>query len=222
MSLALESLPVAFIMGQSPMELFKHGGPIMWPIALVSFVAVTIVLERVFFLVTDQRTREPEIVNKMFDRIEEGAFEDAIKLSKTTKDYVARILGEALTYKDYSLSSAFLRAASSEVARIQQGHSVLDTCVTAAPLLGLLGTVTGMMNTFGALGDGDIAASASKITGGVGEALIATACGLVIAIIGLIPYNILNTRVETTKREISQASYTLDVILKKAEADVTT
>lgn len=222
MSLALESLPVAFIMGQSPMELFKHGGPIMWPIALVSFVAVTIVLERVFFLVTDQRTREPEIVNKMFDRIEEGAFEDAIKLSKTTKDYIARILGEALTYKDYSLSSAFLRAASSEVARIQQGHSVLDTCVTAAPLLGLLGTVTGMMNTFGALGDGDIAASASKITGGVGEALIATACGLVIAIIGLIPYNILNTRVETTKREITQASYTLDVILKKAEADVTT
>lgn len=219
MSVILDCLPTAFIMGQSPMELFKHGGPIMWPIALVSFVAVTIVLERTFFLITDQRTREPETVSKMFDCIEEGNPEDAIKLSKGSKDYIARILGEALTYRDFSLSSAFLRAASSEVARIQQGHSVLDTCVTAAPLLGLLGTVTGMMNTFGALGEGDIAASASKITGGVGEALIATACGLVIAIMGLIPYNILNTRIETTKREISQASYTLDVILKKAAAN---
>ena len=79
-----------------------------------------------------------------------------------------------------------------------------------------------MMNTFGALGEGDIAASASKITGGVGEALIATACGLCIAIIGLIPYNILNSRVEVAKKEIMQASYTLDVIIKKAELSETT
>lgn len=209
---------MAFIMGQSPMELFKHGGPIMWPIALVSFVALTIVLERAFFLITDRVTRHPETVSKMFDKIETGAYEEAIKISRTSKDYIARVLSEALTYKEYSLTSAFQRAASIEVARIQNGLSVLDTCVTAAPLLGLLGTVTGMMNTFGALGDGDIAASASKITGGVGEALIATACGLVIAIMGLIPYNILNTRIETTKRELTQTSYTLDIVLKKVTA----
>lgn len=205
-------------MGQSPMELFKHGGPIMWPIALVSFVALTIVLERVYFLITDRVTRQPETVEKMVAKIEEGEIEDAIKLSKTSKDFVARVLGEALTYKEYSLTSAFQRASINEVARVQQGHSVLDTCVTAAPLLGLLGTVTGMMNTFGALGEGDIAASASKITGGVGEALIATACGLVIAILGLIPYNIINTRLENTKRELTKASYTLDIVMKKVAA----
>ena len=221
MSITAASLPLAFIMGQSPMELFKHGGPIMWPIALVSFVALTSVLERAFFLITDRVTRQPESVEKMFDKIESGAYEEAIKISKTSKDYIARVLSEALTYKDYSLTSAFQRAASIEIARIQQGLSVLDTCVTAAPLLGLLGTVTGMMNTFGALGDGDIAASASKITGGVGEALIATACGLIIAIIGLIPYNILNTRIESTKRELTQTSYTLDIILKKVAAVAT-
>lgn len=217
MNALVESLPLALIMGQSPMELFKHGGPIMWPIALVSFVAITAVLERTIFLVRERTRREPEVVAKMFDHIEERQFEAAIRLSKGSKDFVARILGEALTYKDYSLSSAFQRAASLELSRMQTGIPVLDTCVTAAPLLGLLGTVTGMMNTFGALGEGDIAASAGKITGGVGEALIATACGLMIAIVGLIPYNILNSRVEAAKREITQASYTLDLIIKKAE-----
>lgn len=217
MNALVESLPLAFIMGQSPMELFKHGGPIMWPIALVSFVAITAVLERTLFLVRERTRREPEVVAKMFDHIEDRQFEAAIRLSKGSKDFVARILGEALTYKDYSLSSAFQRAASLELTRMQTGIPVLDTCVTAAPLLGLLGTVTGMMNTFGALGEGDIAASAGKITGGVGEALIATACGLMIAIVGLIPYNILNSRVEAAKREITQASYTLDLIIKKAE-----
>jgi len=213
----ISNLPLGFIMGQSPMELFRHGGPIMWPIAMVSFVTLTMVLERVVFLMQERGTRDPAVAAKMFDLIEQNNHEGAIRLGQSSKDYIARILGEALTYKEYSLSSAFLRAASIEVDRVQQGISVLDTCVTAAPLLGLLGTVTGMMNTFGALGDGDIAASASKITGGVGEALIATACGLVIAIIGLIPYNILNSRVEVAKKEIMQASYTLDVIIKKAE-----
>ena len=215
----ISNLPLGFIMGQSPMELFRHGGPIMWPIALVSFVTLTMVLERTVFLLQDRGTKEPAVVAKMFELIEQNNFEGAIRHGQKSKDSLARILGEALTYKEYSLSSAFLRAASIEVDRIQQGISVLDTCVTAAPLLGLLGTVTGMMNTFGALGEGDIAASASKITGGVGEALIATACGLCIAIIGLIPYNILNSRVEVTKKEILQASYKLDVIIKKAEVD---
>ena len=199
------------------MELFKHGGPIMWPIAVVSFVAITAVLERVMFLVRERVTREPATVTKMFDLIEAGQFEQAIRLSQSSKDFIARILGDALTNREYSLMSAYTRAASIEVGRLQQGLPVLDTCVTAAPLLGLLGTVTGMMNTFGALGEGDIAASAGKITGGVGEALIATACGLCIAIVGLIPYNILNSRIEVTKREIAQAACTLDVLIKKAE-----
>jgi len=218
----ISNLPLGFIMGQSPMELFRHGGPIMWPIAMVSFVTLTMVLERVVFLFQERGTRDPAVAAKMFELIDQNNIEGAIRHGQASKDYIARILGDALTYKEYSLSSAFLRAAANEVDRIQAGISVLDTCVTAAPLLGLLGTVTGMMNTFGALGEGDIAASASKITGGVGEALIATACGLCIAIIGLIPYNILNSRVEVAKKEIMQASYTLDVIIKKAELSETT
>jgi biopolymer transport protein ExbB len=206
-------------MGQSPMELFVHGGPIMWPILIVSFLAVTVVIERTIFLIRERSTREPAIVEKMLDQVEAGDTEAALSLGKKSTDYVARILVYALSHKEHSLSNAFMRAANKELNRFQQGMATLDTCITAAPLLGLLGTVTGMMATFGALGEGDIGASAGKITGGVGEALIATACGLVIAIIGLFPYNVLNARIEASKHDISDASHALEVIMKKADAE---
>ena len=88
---------------------------------------------------------------------------------------------------------------------------------TAAPLLGLLGTVTGMMRTFGALGTGDIASAAGQITGGVAEALIATCCGLFIAVCCLLPYNYLNARSDQAKQEISDASHALEILIAKSE-----
>ncbi|HEY9247483.1 MAG TPA: MotA/TolQ/ExbB proton channel family protein [Rariglobus sp.] len=211
------NLPLAFLMGQSPMELFVHGGPIMWPIIIVSFLAVTVVVERTIFLLREKSTREPDVVEKILEHVENNETESAVALGKKSPDYVARILVYALSHKEHSLSNAFMRAANKELNRFHQGMATLDTCITAAPLLGLLGTVTGMMATFGALGEGDIGASAGKITGGVGEALIATACGLVIAIIGLFPYNILNARIESAKHDISDASHALEVIIKKNE-----
>lgn len=214
------NLPLAFLMGQSPMELFVHGGPIMWPILIVLFIAITVVVERSLFLLRERSTREEEVVEKILDHVENRDVEAAVALGKKSSDYVARIMVHALTHKEHSLPNAFMRAANKELTRFQQGMATLDTCITAAPLLGLLGTVTGMMATFGALGEGDIGASAGKITGGVGEALIATAMGLVIAIIGLFPYNILNARIETAKHDISDASNALEVIIKKSEVPV--
>ncbi len=213
----ISTQPIAFLMGQSPLELFTHGGPIMWPIIIVSFLAVTVVIERALFLFRENSNREPEVVEKILDLVESRDAEGAIKLGQRSRDYVARILTYALTHREHSLANAFIRAANRELARFQQGLAVLDTCITAAPLLGLLGTVTGMMATFGALGEGDIGASAGKITGGVGEALIATAAGLVIAIIGLFPYNVLSARIEKAKHDISDASNALEVIIKKSE-----
>ena len=198
------------------MELFMKGGPIMWPILLVSFFAVTVVIERVIFLLRERSARQPEVVEKILELVEARDTERALALGQQSSDYVARILVYALSHRDHSLANAFMRAANKELNRFQQGLAALDTCITAAPLLGLLGTVTGMMATFGALGEGDLGASASKITGGVGEALIATACGLIIAILGLFPYNILSAAVETAKHDIADASHALEVIIKKS------
>jgi biopolymer transport protein ExbB len=209
-------MPLAFLMNQTPMELFKHGGPIMWPILLVSFLMITVAIERVLFIFRENTQRDPEVVEKMLEKVEKDDIAGAVELGKKSRDFVARILVYALTHKEHSLGNAFTRAANQELQRYQQGLPTLDTCITAAPLLGLLGTVTGMMGTFGALGGGDIGAAAGKITGGVAEALIATMCGLAIAVTGLLPFNYMNARVEEARHEVEDASNSLEIIINKS------
>lgn len=213
----MHSAILGFLMNQTPLELFKHGGPVMWPILLISFLGLTVAIERVIFVVREARRRDPELVDQMIAQVEAGKVEDAIKLGKPSKDFVARIMTEALSERQTSFTEAYLRAANRELTRFSQGLPILDTVITAAPLLGLLGTVTGMMGTFGALGTGgDIAAQAGQITGGVAEALIATMCGLFIAVCGLMPFNYMNARLEQARHEVQDASTALEVILKKA------
>ncbi len=214
------SLPLAFLMNKTPMQLFEGGGIIMWPILVVSFLGLTVAVERVLFIIRENSNREPEVVEKMLERVEARDVEGAIELGKRSKDYIARILTYALTHKETSLSNAFIRASNQELNRFSQGMATLDTVITAAPLLGLLGTVTGMMRTFGNM-QGDIGQAAGQITGGVAEALIATAAGLAIAIVGLLPYNIINARAEEAKHEIGDASNALELIIKKSESTVT-
>lgn len=208
-------LPLAFLMNQTPMELFKHGGYIMWPILLVSFLMITVAVERVIFIIRESTRRDHEVVEKMMEKVEAGDIDGAVEVGKKSQDYVARIMVYALTHKEHSLGNAFTRAANQELQRFSQGLPTLDTCITAAPLLGLLGTVTGMMNTFGALSGGDIASAAGQITGGVAEALIATACGLAIAILGLLPFNYMNARMEEARHEVEDASNSLEIIINK-------
>jgi biopolymer transport protein ExbB len=209
------SLPIAFLMGQTPMELFRHGGYIMWPIILTSFLALTVIVERIIFIIRENAARDPEVVEKMLDRIEHNDVEGAIALGRKSNDYLARILVYTLTHRETGFSNALIRASNQELIRFQRGLPILDTVITVAQLLGLLGTVTGMMNTFGALGEGDIAANASQITGGVGEALIAVASGLAIAIAALLPFNYMNARVEQVRHELTDATNALELIMKR-------
>jgi biopolymer transport protein ExbB len=218
-------LPLAFLLknqsdgsDMSLMDLFRAGHEIMWPILILAFIALTVIVERVLFLIRENSHREPEVVAKMLELVEKRDIDGALAVGRKSQDTVARILVYSLTNRDYSLSNAFVRASGQELARSNQGMAVLDTAITAAPLLGLLGTVTGMMRTFGSLAGGDIAAQAGNITGGVAEALIATCCGLAIAVVSLIPYNILNARIEQTKQEISDASHALEILIKKSES----
>ena len=214
----IQSLPLAFLLGDdTPMDLFIKGKEVMWPILLLSFVAITVVIERIIFIFKENSSREQEGVEKMLEAVERGDIDAALSMGKKSKDFIAKILSYSLSNREYSLSNAFIRASGQELARFQQGMATLDTCITAAPLLGLLGTVTGMMRTFGALGTGDIGAAAGQITGGVAEALIATACGLAIAIMGLLPYNYLNARSEQAKQDVSDVSHALEILIKKSE-----
>jgi biopolymer transport protein ExbB len=216
-----QSIPLAVLLGDATwMDLFIMGEWIMWPMILVSFVVITVVIERLLFIVRENASREPEVVEKMLEAVERRDVEGALAIGRKSKDFIAKILVYSLTNRQYSLSNAFIRASGQELARYQQGAATLDTCITAAPLLGLLGTVTGMMRTFGALGTGDVGSAAGQITGGVAEALIATAFGLAIAIVGLFPYNYLNARTEQAKQDVADVSHALEILLKKGETTV--
>lgn len=213
-----EIMPLAFLMNMTPMELFKFGGPIMWPILLTSLLAITVIIERLIFIFRENSQRDHAVVEQIMEKVEARDIEGAIEVGRKSKDFVARILVYALTHREHSLSNAFVRAANQELTRYQQGLTILDTVITAALLLGLLGTVTGMMNTFAALGvGGDIAAAAAKVMAGVGEALIAVMVGLSVTIITLLPFNYLNSRLEEARHEVEDASNALLLIVNKQE-----
>jgi biopolymer transport protein ExbB len=219
-----QSLVFAFLLTNpdgspmSAMDLFRAGEWIMWPMLTVSLLMFTVIIERLMFIARENASREPEVVEKMLESVERRDVEGALAIGRKSKDSVAKILVYSLSNREYSLSNAFVRASGQELSRYSQGLPILDTCITAGPLLGLIGTVTGMMRTFGALGTGDVTGAAATITGGVAEALIATACGLTIAVIGLFPFNYLNSRTEQAKQEIADASHALEILIKKSEA----
>jgi biopolymer transport protein ExbB len=192
---------------------FKKGGPIMWPLLIVSILAMTVVLERVVFLARERRNRDPEAVNGILARVEAGDVGGAIEVGRGSRDFVARSLTYALMHREKSLSGALMRAAGQEMMRYTRYVSILDTVVTMAPLLGLLGTVTGMMNSFGMLGGAELSAPA-QITGGIAEALIATAFGLGIAIACLIPMNYLHNRSDDARHALEDASTHLELLMK--------
>jgi biopolymer transport protein ExbB len=197
-------------------EIFLKGGLVMWPLLAVSLVAVTVVFERLFFTVRESRRRDPAAVARIFAAAERGDLAAACAAGVATRDFVARVLTYALEHRDVSFGNASLEASSLELQRFNRGISVLDTIVTLAPLMGLFGTVTGMIRAFGLLGASELGAP-TAITGGIAEALIATAFGLLIAMIALLPFNFLTSRLETARQDIENAAAHLELLLLKFE-----
>jgi len=192
---------------------FKKGGPIMYPLLCVSILAMSVVIERSIFLAREKKYRDPETVDEILARIQDADVSGAVRAASQSKDFVARALIYGIQHREKSLTNALIRSAGTEIHRFTRGISILDTCVTMAPLLGLLGTVTGMMGSFGMLGGAELSAP-SQITGGIAEALIATAFGLGIAIAALIPMNYLHQQAEKAKHEIEDASTHLEILMK--------
>src|SRR5882757_4065109 len=91
-------MPLAILLTNSDgspmtsMELFKHGGPIMWPILIVSFLLITVAVERIIFIIRENGRRQPDVVNKMLEKVEGNDIDGALELGKKSQDYVARIL----------------------------------------------------------------------------------------------------------------------------------
>jgi len=197
-------------------QIFLKGGPVMWPLLLTSLVALTVVFERLWFTIREGMQRQPKVVAHIFAEAERGNFAAAQAAGAGSPDYIARTLTYALEHRDVSYSNAILQASGRELQRFNRGISVLDTIVTLAPLEGLFGTVTGMIHAFGLLGASELGAP-TAITGGIAEALIATAFGLLIAMVALLPFNYLNARLEQARQEIENASAQVEMLLLRAD-----
>jgi len=152
----------------------------------------------------------------MLGLVEQGEVNKALSVGEGSSLPVARVLAAGLAHRNPSPSKAMEAAAQAEVSILKRQLTILDTIITLAPLLGLLGTITGMISSFGIMSKAGIG-QPHAVTGGVAEALIATATGLLIAIVTLIPYNYFTSRVEREIEEIEHYASRLELLLHSKE-----
>lgn len=196
---------------------FEAGGPIMWPILITAIVAVAVVGERVFWWWRESRKRDPQTLEKLFATLENGDFREASKLSKDSEDPIIRMIWHGMNHFHSSMQGALQVAAGVELQKAGRFLTVMDTLVTLAPLLGLLGTVSGIFKTFLSIGSATVEGATGAITGGIGEALIATMCGLAIAILALIPFNYFTRKVAQLQFELESAATNVEVMVTAAK-----
>jgi biopolymer transport protein ExbB len=194
--------------------LLSRGGPVMIPLAGCSILALAVVLERAWTWWRVGPTRDGEAVLTEAAR---GDWAAACRLGEASLSPPARVLAAGIRHRNPAATLAMEAAARHEIARLKRFLPVLDTIVTLSPLLGLLGTVTGMIAAFGVMGQSGMN-SPHAITGGVAEALIATAVGLGIAIAALVPLNFFNSRVDTMLETIERYGSRLELVLAETAA----
>ena len=197
-------------------QYFTKGGWIMWLILPVSIVAISVILERAIWWNAHRRKRDNAKLDQVFGFLEEGNVVDASTIARQSHDARLQVIYHGLNHHHASLEGALQIASGIEIERAGRFIVVLDTIVTLAPLLGLLGTVTGLMRAFFKLGDAEL--SEQAITGGIAEALIATACGLSIAVVALIALNYFSARVAKFQFELQTAATNTEVLLRTAHA----
>jgi biopolymer transport protein ExbB len=186
------------------------GGPVMIPLAVCSVLSLAVILERGWFWL---RARSAGAADEVLRLAAAGKWDDAVEHARASQAPTLRVLAAGLAHRDAGPTLAMEAAARAETARMRRALPVLDTIITLSPLLGLLGTVTGMIAAFGVIAVSGIA-QPQAITGGVAEALIATAAGLGVAIATLVPYNYFLTRAERTLDEIEGQGTRLELILE--------
>jgi len=179
--------PHSPILANQIVNFVSKGGPIMIPLLITAAVAVCVILERAIWWLRLRGRRDHDRLEAVYASIEEGRIKEAVQESRQSSDPVVRMIHHGLNHHHSSLQGALEVAAGLEIQKAGRFLSGMDTIVTLAPLLGLLGTVTGIMGSFMSIGGNELAVE--KVTGGIGEALIATAFGLGVAITTLIPLN---------------------------------
>jgi biopolymer transport protein ExbB len=189
-------------------ELLNDGGVIMWIILGCSIIAVFLILERIFHFHRAQ-INVPEFLHGLFNVLRRNNAVEAITICDETPGPVAHILRTAILHCDKdeaSLRRAVEEASLAEVPRLEKNIKALATIAHVTPLLGLLGTVLGMILTFHAMQDAGAFVSTSDLAKHIWKALLTTAAGLSVSIPAYAFYNFLVTRVESLTLDMEKAA----------------
>lgn len=195
-------------------HILVKGGWMMLPLALCSLVALTIIIDRYFFF---KRIKASNRVDEVIDLVRKGELNEAVHVADEIdrrKDIVPvlRVLCVGITHP-FEAAGAMEAAAIAEVSSMKRGFTALDTIITLSPLLGLLGTIIGMINAFNVMATAGLG-QPHAVTGGVAEALIATAAGISVAVATLVPYNYFVARADRETAVIETAATRLEQALK--------
>jgi len=174
-------------------QIFRDGGPAMWPLLALSILSLSVIIERLWFWVR-LLSQESEIVNRILNTASAN-WGSATELAKRAVNQpIGRFLYAPLRLikPDPELFRLALEAsAEDELSSMRQGEKVLEAVIALAPLLGLLGTVLGLIQSLGNIRLGDLGtAAAAGVTTGIGQSLISTAAGLIVAISSLVFYRL--------------------------------
>ena len=196
-------------------ETFLEGGWVMWPILATFFLALCVILDRAVWWLRLKSKLQPAKQDQARDAIGTGDFNTAWNLTQNTADPYLKNLAEGMTHARTSMLAAMQLHATHLIEKSEARMWVISTLITLAPLLGLFGTVVGIMGSFSFVGDEQLAAT--KVSGGIAEALIATACGIAIAILCLLPYNFFRKRVSVLRGSLERWINHTELLAKSAK-----
>jgi biopolymer transport protein ExbB len=191
-----------------------QGGVVMVPLLASSVLSLGVILERLLFW---RRCQQYDGGETILSLVAAGHVAQAIKEARASQHPVARVLLAGLEHQYPAPSMAMEATSHAELHRLKRYLPMLDTIITLAPLLGLLGTITGMISSFGIVSETGLG-QPNAITGGVAEALIATATGLSIAILTLVPYNYFRVKTEAITDLMEERATRLELILRECQA----
>jgi biopolymer transport protein ExbB len=182
-------------------DIIQKGGPVMYPILLCSILAFAILIERLYYLYK-AKIDTKDFMNNIEITIKRNRIVEAIKICEKTPGPIAHIVKAGIMKHDrprQEIREAIEDAGHQEIPRLEKNISLLATIAHIAPLLGLLGTVTGMVRAFQVIQEKSASfnpVSPGDLAGGIWEALLTTVAGLIVAIPTVVAYNYLVSRVE--------------------------
>lgn len=196
------------------LDLFLSGGPVMYPLLACSLIVTTVIIERCIFWIRTGMRRNQSLLDEVMELCRRGDWPAVREKTRGCRDYVISILVSGILHRRFSMIKAMESAAAEEVRRMRRFMGVMDTMITVAPLLGIFGTVLGIITSFEMLGTAGIQ-DPKAVTAGVAQALITTAAGLAIAILSVFPYNYFNSKVELAAQDMEKYATSLEIVYEK-------